>query len=213
MGTGRAVRESLDECSRLRVDVLVHVVHDTPLTQGGRVVQVGGHHQFPGPAGAGPFGQPLRATHRRSEGDNRLHQPEPGLRSGDDDVARERDLECRGEREPVRREHHRARQRLDRMADAREQRLPQLASLLRRQPVEHVDVDTPGDHLPLRPQQHCPRRLRREVCDVGDDGVEHRLVEEIQWPVVQGEHGDLGATGSGDAFESGGTDTSGRLRG
>ena len=46
------------------VDVLVHRVDHTPVGEGGRVVQVAGHDQFPRPAGTGahrPHGTLLRA--------------------------------------------------------------------------------------------------------------------------------------------------------
>ncbi len=147
------------------------VDHVPPLEDGGRIALTG-EDQLPGPRRSGPLGQPLRPAHRRREPDDDLDQPERRLLGGQQDVAAQRQLERGGEGEPVRGEHRRHRQVLDRLRHPQQLR-PELAAAGRGlRPLgdvpEEGDVDPAGHDLAAGLEQHRPgtvRPLRVGQCD------------------------------------------------
>src|SRR6476619_1244557 len=141
-----------------------------------------------GATAASTLGEALGAAHRRGQADDLLDQAELGGTGSEDQVAAERQLESRRQRQRVGGEDDRQRQRFDPL-DRADQLVPEPTALLRRQTLELVHVDTSGDRAALSAEEQRPRR-------VGLDRRNHRLqifeeppVEEVERRAVEGGDG------------------------
>ena len=130
---------------------------------------VAGHDELAGPRGPGPLGQPLRAAHRRREPHDGLDEAEARRLGGQQQVARQRQLEGGGQAQRVRGEDGRERAAPRRCGSSRAARVHSSRRRLRRQAVEEVHVDPAADRrAPRRARAGRaagrPRRRRRPRC-------------------------------------------------
>src|SRR3546814_201541 len=147
VGTGRPGGQLPGQLQRAlrRLGVVEHPVHDVPPLQGLGVEELAGHHQLTRPTRASALGDAGGTTHRRAQRHHVLRQPELRRAGRHDDVAGQGDLEGRGQGERMRREHHRARQRLDALPDL--QRVaPEGNCVLGIHVGEELHVDTSRAH-------------------------------------------------------------------
>jgi len=124
-------------------------------------------------------GQPVHAARRSHQADARLGQAERGVIGGDDDVARERDLEAATEREAV----HRGDDRLPEIearGDTAEAGRRHAGHAVLRRPLEVV---ARGEGLLSGSRENCHPgvgigrevvpRLRQLLVGIGVEGVHH----------------------------------------
>src|SRR5260221_12122060 len=125
LGAGRASGQLGGEGARALLELRLREdrVDDAPALHLLGAEQLAGHHELAGAAAAGALGEALGAAHRRRQPDHFLDQAEPGLGSGDDQVAGEGDLEGRRQRQGVGGEDDRRRQPLQ-LVDRPQQVVP-----------------------------------------------------------------------------------------
>ena len=154
VGDGRAVGQLQGDGASRVVELVVvdHPVDQVPALQRRGVVAATEHRHLLGAQRTGPLHLPLHGAHQRVEPEGHLDRADLGCPPGEDEVAREGQLEAAADAGAVHRGDDRERERLDAVEELDRGDLD-LAAVDR--PVEHGDVGAGAEVLEAAAQQHC----------------------------------------------------------